>query len=43
MLALPASMTIHNMFHIPFLNKYIPDANHVTYWNVIEVEQQGVL
>jgi hypothetical protein len=43
MLALPASMTIHNVFHISFLKKYIPDANHVIDWNVIQVEQEGVL
>jgi hypothetical protein len=29
MLALLASMTVDNVFHISFLNKYIPDANHV--------------
>jgi hypothetical protein len=29
MLALPASMNVHNVFHVSFLNKYIPDANHV--------------
>jgi hypothetical protein len=23
------SMTIHNMFHVSFLKKYIPDVNHV--------------
>jgi hypothetical protein len=28
MLALPASMIVHNVFHISFLKKYIPDANH---------------
>ena len=43
MLALPASMTIHNAFHVSFLNKYIPDANHVIDWNVIQVEQEGIL
>jgi hypothetical protein len=42
MLALPASMTIHNVFHLSFIKKYIPDANHVTDWNVIQVEQEGV-
>jgi hypothetical protein len=42
-LALPASMTIHNVFHVSFLRKYIPDANHVIDWNVIQVEQEGVL
>jgi hypothetical protein len=35
MLALPASMTIHNVFHVSFLKKYIPDANHVIDWNMI--------
>jgi hypothetical protein len=43
MLALPASMTIHNVFHVSFLKKYIPDANHVIDWNVIQVEQEVVL
>jgi hypothetical protein len=43
MLALPTSMTIHNVFHVSFLKKYIPDANHVIDWNVIQVEQEGVL
>jgi hypothetical protein len=43
MLALPTSMTVHNVFHISFLKKYIPDANHVINCNVIQVEQEGVL
>ena len=34
MLALPASMTVHNVFHVSLLKKYIPDANHVIDWNV---------
>jgi hypothetical protein len=29
MLALPTSMTIHNVSHVSFLKKYIPCANHV--------------
>jgi hypothetical protein len=41
MLALPASMTIHNVLHVSFLKKYIPDVNHVFDWNVIQVEQEG--
>jgi hypothetical protein len=39
MLALPASMIVHNVFHISLLKEYIPDDNHVIYWNVIQVEQ----
>jgi hypothetical protein len=34
-LALPASMTVHNVLHVSFLKKYIPDSNHVITWNVI--------
>jgi hypothetical protein len=41
MLALPASMSIHNGFHVSFLKKYIPDVNHVIDWNVIQLEQEG--
>jgi hypothetical protein len=41
MLALPASLCIHNVFHVSLLKKYVPDANHVIDWNVIQVEQEG--
>jgi hypothetical protein len=34
-------MCIHNVFHVSFLKKYVPDANHVIDWNVIQVEQEG--
>jgi hypothetical protein len=40
MIALPASMSIHNVFHVSLLKKYIPDVNHVIDWNVIWVEQE---
>jgi hypothetical protein len=43
MLALPVSMTIHNVFHVSFLKKYIPDANHVIDWNVMQVKKEGSL
>ena len=43
MLALPATMTIYNVFHVSLLKKYIPDANHVIDWNVIQVEQDDIL
>jgi hypothetical protein len=43
MLTLPASMTVHNVFHVSLLKKYIPDANHVVDWNVIQVEKEGIL
>jgi hypothetical protein len=38
MIALLASMYVHN---VSLLKKYIPDANHVIGWNVIQVEQEG--
>jgi hypothetical protein len=39
MIALPASMSVHNVFHVSFLKKSIPNADHVVDWNVIQVEQ----
>jgi hypothetical protein len=41
MLALPASICIHYVFHVYFLKKYVLDANHVMDWNVIQVEKEG--
>jgi hypothetical protein len=41
MLALPASMSIHNVFHVSLFEKYIPYANHVIDWNMIYVEQES--
>jgi hypothetical protein len=41
MIAFPASMSVHNVFHVSLFKKYIPDANHVIDWNVIQVDQEG--
>jgi hypothetical protein len=35
MTALPASMSVYNVFHVSLLKKYIHDVNHVIDWNVI--------
>jgi hypothetical protein len=43
MIALSTTMNVHNVFHVSFLKKYIPDVNHVIDWNVIQVEQEGIL
>jgi hypothetical protein len=40
-ISLPASMTVHNVFNVSLLKKYILDPNHVIDWNVIQVEQEG--
>ena len=41
MIVFPASMYVHNVFHVSLLKKYIPNTNHVIDWNVIQVEQEG--
>jgi hypothetical protein len=41
MIALPTFMSVHNVFHVSLLKKYIPDTNHVIDWNVIQVEQES--
>jgi hypothetical protein len=35
MIAFSTSMSVHNVFHVSLLKKYIPDANHAIDWNVI--------
>jgi hypothetical protein len=41
MLALSASMNVHNVFHVSLLNKYVHDPNHVIDWHLIQVETEG--
>jgi hypothetical protein len=41
MIGLPASMSVHNVFHVSLLEKSILDTNNVIDWNVIQVEQEG--
>ena len=41
MLALPASMNVHNVFHVSLLNKCVHDPNHFIDWNLIKVETEG--
>jgi hypothetical protein len=35
MLAIPASMRVHNLFHVSLLKKYVLDLNHIIDWNMI--------
>jgi hypothetical protein len=42
MIEFPAPMSIHNVFHLSLLKKYIHDSNHVIDWNVIQVEKESV-
>ena len=41
MIALPISMSVRNVLHVSLIKKYIIDANHVIYWNVIQVDLEA--
>ena len=38
MIALHASMRVHNVFYVSLLKKYVFDSNHIEDWTVIQVE-----
>ena len=41
-LALPPSMSsVHEVFHVPMLQKYTPDPAHVVDWGQTEVDTDG--
>jgi hypothetical protein len=41
MLAFPATIKVHNVFHMALLKKYVHDPNHVTDCTLIQVELEG--
>jgi hypothetical protein len=41
MIALFASMRVHNVFPVSLLKKYVPNPNHIIYYNVIQVEHEA--
>jgi hypothetical protein len=41
MIEFPASMRVHNVFHVSLLNKHVLDPNHKIDWIVIQVENEG--
>jgi hypothetical protein len=43
MLALLASMRVHNIFHVSLLKKYVPEPTHIIDWIVIQVELVHIL
>jgi hypothetical protein len=40
-LAFPSSMTVHNVFHVSLLKKYVHDLDHLIDWHLIQVETKG--
>jgi hypothetical protein len=40
-LAFPTSLCMNKFFNVSLLKKYVPNANNIIYWNVIQVEAEG--
>lgn len=40
-LAFPATMKVHDAFHVSLLKRYINDVDHVILWYVLQVDQEG--
>jgi len=40
-LALPSYVNIHDVFHVSFLHKYVPNTNHVLYFDAISLKDMG--
>jgi len=40
-LALSASMRVHNLFLVSLLKKYVPKPSHIIDWTIIQVEHEG--
>ena len=34
-LALPPTMKLHDVLHVPLLNKYVKDVDHVIDWSIL--------
>ena len=38
---LPSLSTIHEVFHVPMLQKYTPDPTHIVDWGELVVDEDG--
>ena len=39
-LALPANLTIHNVFHVSLLKNYVHDPTRMINWNLVQMEPE---
>ena len=40
-LAFPAHVSVHNVFHVYLLKKYVYDSKHIVDYNLLQVEPEG--